>query len=125
MPRPKKCRKVCAMPESCAFGPTDGACTGGKCAPARAEEIAMTIDEYETIRLIDGLDYTQEMCAQQMGVARTTVQAVYNEARKKLAQMLTEGRPLTITGGHYAVCPNAEGCHNKKGCGYEGCCHMK
>lgn len=104
------------MPESCAFGPTGG---------ARAEEIEMTIDEYETIRLIDGLDYTQEMCARQMGVARTTVQAVYNEARKKLALMLTEGRPLSIKGGNYAVCPNAEGCSNKKGCGYEGCCHMK
>lgn len=116
MPRPKKCRKICAMPESCAFGPTGG---------ARAEEIEMTIDEYETIRLIDGLDYTQEMCARQMGVARTTVQAVYNEARKKLALMLTEGRPLSIKGGNYAVCPNAEGCSNKKGCGYEGCCHMK
>lgn len=85
----------------------------------------MTIDEYETIRLIDGLDYTQEMCAQQMGVARTTVQAVYNEARKKLAQMLIEGRPLTIAGGNYAVCPNTEGCHNRKGCHREGCCHMK
>lgn len=116
MPRPKKCRKVCAMPESCAFGPA---------VETSAEEIAMTIDEYETIRLIDGLDYTQEMCAQQMGVARTTVQAVYNEARKKLALMLTEGRPLTITGGNYTVCPNADGCHNKKGCQYEGCCHMK
>lgn len=117
MPRPKKCRKVCAMPQSCAFGPMAG---------ARAEEIEMTIDEYETIRLIDGLDYTQEMCAQQMGVARTTVQAVYNDARKKLAQMLIDGRPLTITGGNYMICPNAEGCHNKKkGCGNGGCCHMK
>ena len=116
MPRPKKCRKVCAMPKSCAFGPK---------AETVADEIEMTIDEYETIRLIDGLDYTQEMCAQQMGVARTTVQAVYNDARKKLAIMLTEGCPLTITGGHYTVCPNTEGCHIKKGCQYEGCCHMK
>lgn len=117
MPRPKKCRKVCAMPQSCAFGPMAG---------TRAEEIEMTIDEYETIRLIDGLDYTQEMCAQQMGVARTTVQAVYNDARKKLAQMLIDGRPLTITGGNYMICPNAEGCHNKKkGCGNGDCCHMK
>lgn len=116
MPRPKKCRKICAMPKSCAFGPMAG---------AKTEEIEMTIDEYETIRLIDGLDYTQEMCAQQMGVARTTVQAVYNGARKKLALMLTEGRPLTIKGGNYIVCANAAECRNKKGCMHEGCCHMK
>lgn len=126
MARPKKCRKVCAIPKRCAFGPTDGACESGVCmADTCAEEIAMTIDEYETIRLIDGLDYTQEMCAEQMGVARTTVQAVYNDARKKLAQMLMEGRPLTITGGNYAVCPNTDGCNNRKGCHHEGCCHMK
>lgn len=121
MPRPKKCRRICAVPERCAFGPVSG---------AEAEEIEMTMDEYETIRLIDVLDYTQEMCAKQMGVARTTVQAVYNEARKKLALMLTEGRPLTITGGNYTVCPNADICSNKKGCQYEGChsggcCHRK
>lgn len=59
MPRPKKCRRICAVPERCAFGPVSG---------AEAEEIEMTMDEYETIRLIDVLDYTQEMCAKQMGV---------------------------------------------------------
>jgi predicted DNA-binding protein (UPF0251 family) len=36
----------------------------------------MTVEEYETIRLIDLLGYMQEQCADQMHVARTTVQRI-------------------------------------------------
>ena len=62
----------------------------------------------------------------QMGVARTTVQYVYNEARKKLARVLIEERNLNIRGGNYVVCPLAEGCTSKKGCGHGGCgCEKK
>ena len=40
-----------------------------------------------------------------MGVARTTVQRIYAQARRKLAVFLVEGRPLQIGGGSYALCP--------------------
>ena len=39
-----------------------------------------------------------------MNVARTTVQRIYNDARKKLAQALIEGKPLRIEGGDYKIC---------------------
>ncbi len=78
MPRPRKCRRVCAMPKSSHFGPLNGSCCG---------EVVMTVDEYETLRLIDLAGYTQEECAAQMGVARTTVQGVYNDARRKVAEV--------------------------------------
>ncbi len=68
------------------------------------EFINMGVDEYETIRLIDLEGLTQEECAGQMNVARTTVQGIYNEARKKLADSLVNGKVLFIGGGEYRLC---------------------
>ena len=44
MPRPTKCRRVCYFPEVLEFSPTEA--VGG-------EPIVLTVDEFETIRLID------------------------------------------------------------------------
>jgi predicted DNA-binding protein (UPF0251 family) len=77
-PDQEKCRKVCCLPESSRFGPLG--------SPADAENyINMMVDEYESIRLIDLERLTQEECANQMNIARTTVQGIYNDARRKLA----------------------------------------
>lgn len=115
MPRPRKCRKVCAMPKSNRFGPLNGEIC--------ADEIIMTVDEYETIRLIDLAGYTQEECAAQMGVARTTVQGVYNEARRKVAETLVDGKILVIAGGDYDLCEGTERPCGKK-C-HAICCKRK
>ena len=101
MPRPKKCRRVCAMPRCSSFGPLEG---------ERSEPVGMVLEEYEAIRLIDLLGCTQEECAGQMGVARSTVQQVYDRARRKLALALVEGRRLVISGGDYMLFPLAEDC---------------
>lgn len=109
MARPRKCRRICSLPKNACFGPVRGG--GEAAASAAADEIlVMALDEYETIRLIDLMEFTQEECAAQMGVARTTVQAVYNTARKKLALSLVEGRQLVIRGGDYILCPHGTGC---------------
>mgnify|MGYP001163090764 FL=1 len=105
MPRPVKRRRVCEPPRNARFGPLDG---------APAESVVLTVDEYETIRLIDLLGLTQEECAGQMGVARTTVQALYEAARAKLADMLVNGRLLHVEGGPYELCPRAGGCRGKR-----------
>lgn len=64
----------------------------------------MTLDEYETIRLIDRVGLTQELCSRHMGVSRTTVTQIYENARRKLAEMLVSGMPIRIQGGNYQVC---------------------
>ena len=110
MPRPIKWRRVCCLPENSRFGPLD--------IPKASEcAVIMTVDEYETIRLIDHESYTQEECAVQMNVARSTVQGVYNEARKKLADLLVNGKELYISGGEYRLC-------DKAGMGCRGCCRQ-
>ncbi|MDD2234950.1 MAG: DUF134 domain-containing protein [Desulfitobacteriaceae bacterium] len=112
MARPMKWRKVCSLPESNKFGPLD--------SPRDAKNhVIMTIDEYETIRLIDLEGFTQEECAMQMNVARSTVQGIYIEARKKLAESLVNGKVLSIEGGEYRLCDGlgngcGRGCHRHR-----------
>lgn len=101
MPRPKKCRRICALPRCSRFGPLDGAAEG---------RVVLALEELEAIRLLDLLGCTQEGCAEQMGVARSTVQQVYDTARRKLALALVEGKELVIAGGCYELCPHAAGC---------------
>ena len=54
MPRPVKCRKVCHFPNVLEFLPADNA--------EKKVPIVLTVDEYETIRLLDKKGYSQEQC---------------------------------------------------------------
>ncbi|MBE6350287.1 MAG: DUF134 domain-containing protein [Spirochaetaceae bacterium] len=99
MPRPCKKRLVCNFPRHTVFYAETG---------ESQDSIIMTIDEYEIIRLIDLEKYTQEECAIQMQVARTTVQSMYTSARNKLAQTLVYGKKLLIQGGNVAFCSENE-----------------
>jgi len=108
MPRPKKWRNVCCLPEINRFGPLDGTLNN--------ESIIMTVDEYETVRLIDLEGMKQEECSEQMNIARTTVQGIYDIARKKIADSIVNGKNLIIEGGEYTLC-DGRGGH----CGGQGC----
>ena len=109
MPRPRKWRKVCCLPNNNQFGPL------GTCVDSESM-IQMTVDEYETIRLIDREGFSQEECGEYMQVARTTVQQIYTCARKKIATAIVDGLPIRIQGGNYQIC---EGGRNYFRCG--GC----
>lgn len=114
MPRPRKWRKVCCLPGSVRFGPLGGTLDTNQI-------VAMTVDEYETIRLIDLEGFTQEECAKQMNVARTTVQGIYDNARKKLADSLVNAKMLLIEGGDYILCDGLEETCRCGGCQRHRC----
>lgn len=112
MPRPRKWRRVCSLPESTQFGPLNR-------AASMQAIIYMAVDEYEAIRLIDWEGFTQEECAEKMNVARTTIQGIYGEARKKLADSLVNGKVLFIEGGDYMLC-DGSGLGCQRGCRRHG-----
>ena len=84
MPRFRK-RIVCKEPDVKVFTPQQN---------DNSEMLIMTVDEYESIRLIDLEGFSQEECANKLGVARTTAQLIYNNARGKIAKALVLGKGL-------------------------------
>ncbi len=90
MPRPIRCRRIEKMPIYRSFSPDDATVI---------ESIQMTVDEFETLRLLDSEGLTQEACASRMNIARTTVTAIYDSARRKAADALVHGKRLLIAGG--------------------------
>lgn len=68
------------------------------------EVVHLTIEEYETIRLIDYAHLSQLECSEMMNVARTTVQAIYETARFKIADALMHQKGIIIKGGNYTLC---------------------
>ena len=111
MPRPPRCRRICSAPRVERFCPCDG---------AESDPILLTLDEYEVIRLVDLEQQTHEQCAAQMDISRSTVQEIYESARRKLAACLVYGKPLHITGGNVRICNGQElrygNCHRAGTC---------
>ena len=90
MPRPTRCRRIERMPVYRSFSPDD---------ISAADSVKITVDEFETLRLLDDEGLTQEACASRMNIARTTVTAIYESARRKVADALVHGKRLLVTGG--------------------------
>lgn len=95
MARPRKNRIVGAIPGSEGFVPLG--CSQGQCCA----KVIMTVEEYETLRLIDYLNLTQEACAARMEVSRSTVTGIYERARFKIADALVNEKLLLIEGGSF------------------------
>ena len=110
MARPQKQRCICSVPRVTGFAPQGCDASGS---------INLTYDEYEVIRLLDYMQMTQEQCAERMQISRPTVTRIYDEARRKIADMLANGRALTIRGGDVFVCPAMR----PECAGEEHCCH--
>lgn len=101
MPRPTIMRNVYGLPTYRSFGPLD--------RKNDLDIIRMSIEEYETIRLIDELGHTQAECALEMGIGRTTAQRIYNSARRKIAMCIVHGKTLQLIGGDYFIKGQGQG----------------
>lgn len=97
MARPRKVRRVCALPKVSKFGPVNPRRNNG-------DTVIMSVEQYEAIRLIDLEGLTQQESSELMGVGRSTLQRIYEIGRKNLADALINGKELIIQGGDYMVC---------------------
>jgi len=96
MPRPLRLRRVWFAPEITYFKPAGIRLAG-------LEEVNLTVDELEAIRLKDLEDLDQVKAAKKMGVSQPTFNRILDSARKKVAQALVSGMAIRIEGGAYEM----------------------
>ena len=92
MPRPFKCRRVCGTPGTDYFKPRG-------IPLSDLQEIGLTIDEFEAIRLADLEGFYQENAAKKMAISRQTFGNIIAAAHKKIADAIVNGKALKIEGG--------------------------
>jgi predicted DNA-binding protein (UPF0251 family) len=89
MPRPRCCRRIAGEPACKIFKPAG--------TPASSlEEVVLSLEEYEAIRLADHEGLYQEDAAARMGVSRQTFGRAIALARAKVARALVLGCVLRI-----------------------------
>lgn len=69
----------------------------------RIEAISVTLEELETVRLVDLLELDQEAAAFYMGISRKALWNDLMNARKKIAAALVYGMGLKIEGGSFSL----------------------
>jgi predicted DNA-binding protein (UPF0251 family) len=67
------------------------------------EEVRLTVDEGEAIRLADLLGLSHEEAGRRMGVSRATFGRIVQKARKTVADALINGKAINIEGGNYKI----------------------
>lgn len=91
MARPKCCRKVGGKPNCSIFKPVG--------APVSIlEEVVLSMDEFEAIRLADLEGLYHEVAAERMNVSRSTFGRILEASRQKVARAIVEGLALRIEG---------------------------
>ncbi|MFC2010345.1 DUF134 domain-containing protein [Chloroflexota bacterium] len=105
MPRPMKCRRVAFLPQATYFKPAG--------IPMRVlDEVRMSVEEAEAIRLKDLEGFEQEEGAKRMSVSRPTFQRILASGRQKLADALLNGKAMRIEGGSFGMALNQFRCKN-------------
>ncbi len=94
MARPKIDRKVYGIPDYLFFKPAG-------IPVSQLEEVGISIEEVEALRLSDVENMSQTDAAKEMNVSRATYQRVLDNAHKQVADALINGKAIRIEGGNY------------------------
>lgn len=109
MPRPHHPREIENPPAATWFKPAG--------TPMRQlEEVVLSFDEVEALRLADAEGLYQEEVAERMKVSRPTVGRILESARRKVADALVHGKAIRMEGGAVTI----RGGHSGKGCCGQG-----
>ena len=96
MVRPRKDRFVAFNPHVSYFKPRG--------IPMLAlDEVILTVDEREAIRLSDLLGLSHAEAGKQMGVSRATFGRIIQRARQVVADALIHGKAINVEGGNYQI----------------------
>lgn len=89
MPRPKLCRKVGFNPNITYFKPQG--------VPMKMlDEVELSIEEIEALRLKNIEDLDQNECAKHMNTSQSTFQRILSSAYKKISLALIDGKAIKI-----------------------------
>jgi predicted DNA-binding protein (UPF0251 family) len=79
---------------------------------AHLQEVRLSIEEVEAIRLKDVEGLEQDKCARRMHVSRPTFSRILTPARQKMADALLNGKAIRIEGGNYEMAVRHFRCSN-------------
>ena len=115
MPRPVQPRKIDFVPRVTFYKPAG-------VPRVELEEVALTLDELEAVRLADLNGLYQENAAPKMGISRSAFARILESARRKLADALIHGKCLRLEGGpvlpghgRAGICPRDCPCRRRQG----------
>jgi predicted DNA-binding protein (UPF0251 family) len=94
MARPEICRKICKPPKMEGFKPYG-------MSRYNTAPVVLKVEEFESIRLIDYEQFSQDLAAKQMNISRPTFTRIYNRALKTIAKAFVEGKRIEIEGGNF------------------------
>ena len=115
MPRPLQTRQIAFVPRVTAFKPAG-------IPRVDLEEVALSLDELEAVRLADLNGLYQEQAAPKMAVSRSAFARILESARRKIADALVHGKSLKLEGGpvqagpgRAGICPRDCPCRHRNG----------
>lgn len=96
MVRPKKDRLVAFNPKINYFKPRG-------IPVLDLEEVCLTVDEREAVRLADFIGLSHAEAGGRMGVSRATFGRIIQRARKIIADAIVNGKAVRVEGGNYQL----------------------